>query len=269
MTLADWLLGALLKAVIGFSHVSVCRQREHSSIAIRKRAGRSLIAFLFAVLTLGVAGLDPLGALLMAGALAGGATRKGVAAFTAAAAGTTIAVGVACSLLLAPFIDRLAAAMANTPDVVWLALELGLAILLLVWGVRRLRAGVSKEKPRKKTRSLIDTSVLLGAGVVFGISALTDPTYYGVIVLAGRDEPIWLVVIAHVLWFVVSQAPLLALTIAAARGSHVRLAQKLQGYWEQWRPTVGRVITAMMFVGAALLMIDCGFYLATGAFLIE
>ncbi len=228
-----------------------------------------MIAFLLAVLTLGVAGLDPLGALLMAGALAGGATRKGVGAFVAAAAGTTVALGVACSLLLAPFIDRLAAAMANTPDLVWLAVELGLAVVLLVWGIRRLRAGVSKEKPQKKTRSLIDTSVLLGAGVMFGISALTDPTYYGVIVLAGRDEPIWLVVIAHLLWFAVSQAPLLALTIAAAKGSHVRLAQKLQGYWEQWRPAINRILTVILFVGAVYLMIDCGFYLATGAFLIE
>ncbi len=205
----------------------------------------------------------------MIGALAGGATRKGVAAFTVAAAGTTIAVGVACSFLLGPVIDWLASVLPRTPDVVWLVSESVLGILLFAWGVSRLLSNDAKKEPKKKTRSLIGASVLFGAGVVFGVSALTDPTYYGVIVLAGRDEPLWLVVIAHVIWFMVSQAPLVALTIAAARGNHVRLAQKLQGYWEQWRPVVSKILTSMVFIGAAFLMVDCGCYLATGSFLIE
>lgn len=227
-----------------------------------------MATFIFAVLALGVAGLDPLGALIVAGALAAGATRTGVWGFTAAATVTTVVVGTALSLLLEPLIDWLGGTGFTVPDNLWLIIELVLIILLLAWGVRRIGRSKPRETPTKEPKRGVTTPVLLGAAVVFALSALTDPTYYAVIVLAGRGEPLWLVITAHLLWFMVSQSPLLALSVTTVTGGHDRLAQVLRKLWDRGRPLLNRLLTTAIFLAVTVLSIDVGFYLFSGDFLI-
>lgn len=228
-----------------------------------------MAALLLAALALGVAGLDPLGALLIAGALAGGASRAGVCAFTAAAGATTVTIGTAFSVAIKPALDRLGS-LPTVPEDVWLLIDTILVVLLLLWGIRRVRRGAPGEASSRGARRMTGIPMLIGTGVVFALSALTDPAFYAVVVvLAGRGEPVWLAMVALAIWFAVSQSPLMILTLATVTGGHERLARGLQGLWQRGRPILRGLGTAVIFTGAAVLAIDAGLYLISGGFLLR
>lgn len=217
-------------------------------------------------LGLGVAGLDPAGALVAVAALAAGARDRVVLLFGAVVVLGTALFGAALSLTLG----------GELADVDWAGLvpggrggamlELVVGAALLGWGVVRvLRPRARAPKPR---RGAAGAAGLLGAGAVLALSAALDPTFVALTVLAGRGQDAVCVVLAHLLWVVVSQAPLVVLLLAVARGAHERVVERFRFWWERVQPALRRVVILAALAVGGVFVVDAAWWFVTGQFLL-
>jgi hypothetical protein len=225
-----------------------------------------VIELLLTALGLGLAGLDPAGALLAVGALGGGARERHVAAYGLVALLGTAAFGAALSLTVG----------SRVADIDWVALTDGpvaavveavLGLGLVAWGVARARRPATRAPKPRSTRGT-GPAALVAAGALFALSAILDPTFVSLAVVAGRDGAFWSVVAAHSVWVLVSQAPLVVLLVAMAGGAHGRFVAWFRSWWEKVRPAVGRLITGAALLVGAFFLLDSGWWLATGEFLV-
>jgi hypothetical protein len=133
------------------------------------------------------------------------------------------------------------------------ALEASAALALAVWvGVRLVRRNVVSE-PRVMGAG---STGAIAAGVLFIGTAATDPTFAALVVLAGREASPAGVVLANSTWTLVSQAPLFLVVLAVLRGRHRGVVSTLQRLRERWAPRVRALVTAVLGLGALLLVVD-------------
>lgn len=226
-----------------------------------------MIELLLTALGLGVAGLDPAGALIAVGALGAGARERHVAAYGVVVFFGTVALGTALSLALGPRlagIDRVALIPGGLTGAF---AEAALGLGLVAWGaVRAWRPATRAPKPR----SVRGTGLvyLIAVGALFSLSAVPDPTFVSLVVIAGRDGSFWSISIAHAVWVLISQAPLAALLATMGYGKHRRFTVRFQSWWARIRSTVGRVVTGAVLLVGAFFLLDAGWWFVTGEFLI-
>lgn len=219
-----------------------------------------MIGLLLAALGLGLAGLDPSGALFAAGA-----RERHVVAFSLVAFVGTAAFGTALSLTVGPRITDLDWGwFFSSPGAI---IEAALGLALVAWGVARAwRPATRAPKPRSPRGT--GPLALLALAVLFALMAVLDPTFDALVVIAGRGEPIWSVAVAHSAWIAVSQAPLVLLLAAMAGGKHRRFVARFRSWWEKIRPAVGRMVTAAALLVGTFFLLDAGWFLVTGEFLV-
>lgn len=216
-----------------------------------------------AALAIGVAGLDPTAALVAVAALLAGAGSRALNAFAATVLVGAPLFGTALALTVA----------ARLPDVTWsglvprghlgAVLGLALGVVLLVTGIVRL---VRRNPPRPtstRTRQ-VGTLAMVGAGAAYVGSLLIDPTFLAVTVLAGRSRDPVAVIAMQVIWVVLSQLPLIALLVAVRRFGQQRAVDRFQAGWTRIRPTISRVVSFALLAVGLLLVLDAGWWLATG-----
>lgn len=230
---------------------------------------------LLAALGLGVAGLDPTGALLAAAGLAAGARARAAVLFGASVLVLTAALGTVLSLTAGSALAGVDWTSSLPGGPVTAGLEALAGAVALAWVVVRLRrrADPGREEAaadagRRGGARLASSAGMVGAAVLFTAGAVLDPSFVGLVVLAGRDEPLVQVVAAHLVWSVVSQAPLLLLLVAVARGGHERAAALFARWWSRVRPLVRHLVTAALALLGTGLLLDAGWYAATGSFLV-
>ncbi len=227
-----------------------------------------MIDYLAAQVGLGLAGFDPIGALLAGGALAAGASRRAVLAFAASCLVLTLALGASFSFVLGPLLSRLSESF-QIADRWWLLIELVVAAVLCVWGIRRLRSGAADrrgDESRRAARGVGVTAMTISGGL-WGVAAATDPTFYAAALLAGRHDLV-VMLLGITLWYAVSQLPLHVLTGAVVAGKHRRATEWIGTTTRRWSAPVRRTITGLAFAGAVLLVADVTVFVVTGAFLI-
>jgi len=105
-------------------------------------------------------------------------------------------------------------------------------------------------------------------GALFAVSAVLDPTCVAVTVLAARGPSTVAVVVAQLLWAVVSQAPLVFLLVAIVRGGHQGAVQRFTHWWDRIRPALRSIVTVALFVVGMTLVTDAAWWFATGQFLL-
>lgn len=213
------------------------------------------LAAIGGVFGLGVAGLDPFGALIVVPALATGTRRRVVLLFFGAAFLTTVLTGV----VLGESVQYVSAWLGDgiaIPDPVRLVVQLFAGACFALWATRRWarRNNVSQEKGSKSI--LAGPVGMLVAGIFWGVSALTDPSFYGVATIATGLQNTLGFVLAFSGWFLVSQAPLclVVLTLAAGRGS--RPVQCAVAFAQRIARPAGYAMTALLAVVALLLILN-------------
>lgn len=225
-----------------------------------------MIELLLSALGLGLAGLDPAGALIAAGALGSGARERHVAIYGLITLLGTVAFGTALSLGLGPRIADIDwGALASGPGAAFVEILLGLG--LVAWGVVRARRPATRA-PKPRSPRGTGLLSLVTAGILFTLSGVLDPTFVSVVVIAGQGEPVGSVVVAHSIWILVSQVPLLLILVAIASGTHERFVVRFRPWWARIRPTVGRLGTGAVFVVGAFFLLDSGWWFVTGEFLV-
>lgn len=109
---------------------------------------------------------------------------------------------------------------------------------------------------------------MLALGALFAISMVTDPTFVGLAVIAGRDEPFVAVGVAQLIWIIVSQILLVGLAIATWRGAHERVLATFRRYWARIGPQVKVALTVFLIIAGVVLAADALAQLVNGRFLI-
>lgn len=217
-------------------------------------------------LGLGLAGVDPAGLVVALGALAAGTRERVVVAFALMVILGTALLGTVLTLTVGQQLQEFDWSSLLPPDWLGATVELVLAAGLLVWAViRSRRPGMRPPRPAGKSRS---GAALLWAGVLFALSAPLDPTFLGLVVVAGRGEPAAAVASAHLIWIVVSQLPLVVLVLTILLRRHARPVAWLQSVMPKTRPVLARVSTVALALVGGVLAVDAVWWFVTGRFLL-
>ena len=216
---------------------------------------------------LGLPSLDITAALLAAGALGAGARVRALLAFGCFCILGTIAFGTALSLVVGPRISGIDWGMLlphnPTEDRVAAFVDIVLGMGLLIWGiVRILRPGTHPPKP-SAPRALGLLS-LAGAGMLFALAAIADPTFVSLVVIAGRAEIFWLVLAAHSTWTLVSHVPLILVLAFVLSVDHERVVVRVQTLFARISPWMVRLITGVVLLVGFLLLLDAFWFYVTG-----
>lgn len=226
-----------------------------------------MIGLLATALGLGIAGIDPAGALLAIAALARGVSARAVIGYAAIVVLGTAALGSALSLLVGKELAAFDWGDLLIDGDLGAVIELAIAAALLGWAAVRLRRpGARPGRPPSERNT--GGAGLLGLGVLFAAAAVTDPTFVGLVVVAGRDEPAAAVVLAHLLWITVSQVPLVVLASAVALGAHDRVVARFERIRERVAPVARVALTAALALAGSFMVADALSQLITGRFLV-
>ena len=226
-----------------------------------------MLRLLGTALTLGIAGIDPAGALIVLAALLAGATRRAVTV-----CGITMMVGIplfgtALSLTLGARLSHLdwwVLVPAGRVGAV-VGLVLGVA-LLAVAAVRVVRH--RDPRPAKPKRVRVGTLALVGAALLYVVSLAIDPTFVAVTVLAGRTRHVPPVVLMQLIWAVLSQLPLLVLLGGVELVGRERAVSFFQHWWARARPVIGWLITAALVIAGVALVLDAVWWFSHRHFLL-
>lgn len=225
-----------------------------------------MIELVLTAVVLGLAGIDPAGLVIALSALAAGARERAVIGFALIVVVGTALLGTALTLTVGHQLQDVDWASLLPPDRLGAVVELGLAAGLLAWAVVRVRRpGARPPRPARTSRT---GAALLWAGAAFALSAPLDPTFVGLVVLAGREQPAVAVASAHLVWILVSQLPLVVLVCAVLLRRHARAVTWLQDLLPRARPVLGRVGTVALGLAGAVLAVDAVWWFASGRFLL-
>lgn len=212
---------------------------------------------------LGLAGLDPVGALVAVGAAARGVRRSWLIGYGAVVLLGTALFGTVLTLTVG---RRLA-------DVDWAALlpggglrvtiELVLAALLIWWAVHRQRSPSTPEAHTEPTTGW----ALIGTGVVFAASAVLDPSFDAVVIVAAVDHGLPSIIAAHLAWAFVSQVPLLVLVLVLLRDRRGHAIERVRRWWARSSGILGWLGSAVIAAVGLVLAADVAAYLIAGEFL--
>lgn len=217
-------------------------------------------------LALGLAGIDPAGLLIALSALAAGARDRLVLWFALIVVVGTALLGTVLTLTVGQQLQELDWSSLLPSDGLGAALELALAVGLLVWAAIRLRR--PEARPPRPARKGRYGAALLWTGAVFALSAPLDPTFVGLVVVAGRGESTAAVASAHLIWILVSQLPLVALVVAMTFRRYARAVAWVEGVMPRARPMLARVGSSALVLVGAILALDALWWFATGEFLL-
>jgi hypothetical protein len=226
-----------------------------------------MMTLLLTALALGLAGLDPAGALVVAGALAAGAREGHVVLFGLVVLVGTVVLGTTLSLSVGPRVAEIDWSMFAPGDRTVAFVEALLGVGLVCWGVvRARRPTVRAPKPRSARGT--GPIALVGAGILLALSAVLDPTFVALTVITGRDGSFWSAVVAHSVWVLVSQGPLVLVLGAMAGGKHKGVVAWFGSLWSRLRPAIGRLVTGAVLLVGAFFLLDAGWWFVTGELLV-
>ena len=109
---------------------------------------------------------------------------------------------------------------------------------------------------------------LAGAGVLFALAAIFEPTFVSLVVIAGRAELFWSVVAAHSTWTLVSHTPLVVVLALVVSGDHEWVVSWFQTRWARISPLIVHVVTSAVLLVGTFLLLDAAWWYVTGEFLI-
>lgn len=213
-------------------------------------------------LGLGLAGIDPLGALLAAAALSVGVKKRAVIGFGVMVLVGTVVLGVMLSILFGAGVMAIVDTLKQLPDMIWVAVDIAVIVLLWGWAAKRVY-GKKKFEKSDRTKKWLRHSIFM-VGALFVLSMLADPSYLALIAAAGHQQHIGLAALAHSLWISISQLPLFALLAAIIFNKHEPVIAKMKDVQERHGQKISWFVTGVIVVAGVIFAIDLGSFLMSG-----
>lgn len=218
---------------------------------------------------LGLAGIDPVGALLLLSAIGAKISRSKIAVFAMAVFLSTLFAGIFLSAVGAEVLDELSrSALFSDTSSVWAYVEILLALLIIDWLVRVHYMRNTPKKAKKPTRILHGSyGAFVVAGFVFALTSVIDPTFIAVVALAAKESSTTTVMM-HSVWILVSQVMFFGLAIAYWRGAHEPLVRWARSRWERHQALLKALLYITAVAAALFFVVDAGWYFITGKYLL-
>lgn len=223
------------------------------------------LAVIGGIIGFGVAGLDPFGALVVVPALATGARRRVVLLFFGTAWLTTVLTGI----MLGESVQHVVTWLRNllaVPDPVRLTLQLATASGLGLWAAHRWTHRNDTKPERTKRSMLAGPTGMSLMGIFWGVSALTDPSFYGVATISASMPGILAVAAVFTGWFLISQAPLCLVVLALAAGKDSRPVQRAVALARRTARPASYVMTALLAAASLFLFVNGLSYPVAGTY---
>ena len=215
---------------------------------------------------LGVAGIDPLGAMLLFSVIRTGAGRINIIALTASSFFTTVVAGVVIADASSRVVGSAPLETLSEPGAIWAYLEIGVAVLIGYWLVQRLidkRDFVKKEKKQHLLGGTVFAYIL--AGAVFSVTAVIDPTFLATVVVVADANDVFINIIAFTIWTVISQFMLFALFVAYLAGVDQHLVGATMLLWQRHKHLFQGILHAFSALAVLLLLADAIYYIMNGS----
>lgn len=226
------------------------------------------------IVALGVVGLDPLAAIMMTSAIAAGAGKRKVAAFSLSFLLGTCVLGSVLAMLGKDALDAVFNAMPAESSGLWAWIYLVIAALLALWvagrirKIQQLRQGISPKESRFTAKILRgSTLVFIGGGLLWALSCFTDPSFYAVIAATAGTRNLLAMLVFPALWIFISQIPLLLVAGAYFLGLYDKFKSKFTWANQQTRRP-SRLLTALAAIVAGLLCVDAAVYFIQGRYIL-
>lgn len=224
---------------------------------------------LLTVLGLAVAGIDPVGAVVLAGAIGAGLGRAKIIGFSLATLLSAVVTGSLFSVIGIEFIDQIRAWFPGANSSVWFYVNIGLALLIIAWLVRKRKSGLDASTGQTTKRQLKGGVITVAAlGAVFGVSSLLDPTFIATIGVAAQTNSLPAIISAHTIWIVCSQFMLFGLAAAHMLGKHRQLLEWSAAFWRKHKPGFVKVVRITALLMSLLLLADSAAYALWGRYLL-
>lgn len=213
------------------------------------------------VLGLGVAGIDPLGAVLVFSAITAGAARAKVVALAVSVLVATVAAGVVLTLTGRSLAGNSTSAEPSEPGPVWAYIELAVAVVLVVWLWRGL-SGKREVGPKAESKRRLKGPVLVfvGAGCLFSLTSVVDPTFLAAAAVLGPVDNMFFTFIAFGVWTLISQFMLFVLLVAFLVGADQRIVGASQRLWARHRDRFRVFLYVAGAVAVVVLAFDAGYF---------
>lgn len=224
---------------------------------------------LLLVLGLGIAGLDPWGLAVLLAAVAAGANKAEIVAFSLSTLIGAVVLGCVTAVFGKLILDQISTYLPALDDPVWAIVELVVAAVLAYWVIsERTGAKPDTEEPDAPAAPKASVLGMAASGFAFSVATILDPTFFAAAAIASQAPNAAAMVGLLALWVLVSQAPLFAFATAFLFDAHEPLMAFVTAYWEKIKGPVMWIIRALAALAAVLLTADAMTLFATGAYLL-
>lgn len=216
------------------------------------------------IVSLGLAGIDPVGMMLLITMQIAGLSKKKAFLYGGLVLFGTAILGCILSSLLGRGLSDLASSIDNFSNTVWVWIDLAFILILTVWGIKRL---LVKEQTEKESGQESSKDVY-GAAAFMIFTALTDPTFLAVLALSGQVNHLLLSVLYNLLWVFISQAPLFLLLLAIVFNKHHVFIHKFNIYYKKYKQSINCTVTGLIFFSVFIFVADLIVYWFSGTWLL-
>ncbi|MEY8462792.1 hypothetical protein [Streptococcus merionis] len=223
-----------------------------------------MLANLLTVLGLGIAGIDPVGMMILVSFMTVGLSKSRAIIFGLGVFLGTTLLGIALSRVLGSTLVELSSIFDNLPDTAWVWIGVAIVIVFSYLAYRRLVTNKDEGEP-ENTKS---NKGMYGAIAFMVFTAVTDPTFLAVLALSSRQQNIFWEFIFSAVWTLVSQAPLFILVGTILLNKHEFFINRFNTFYEKNKKNLGNVLTGIFILIAAVFSIDLVLFWLTGSWLI-
>ena len=228
------------------------------------------------VFLLGLAGFDPTGALVILSALTMGINKKQIVKFAATTFFGTVLVGLVLSKILSTGIDAISKLLNSIPDIVYMWIELIIGVVLLIWAFQRFfckNKTVKKEESKESFFVKFLSKGLFVVGLIFAVTALTDPSFLALIAASSQNDNIFLVILANAIWILISQLPIFVLTVAIIFNKHEKVISYFQDILnknnrrEKIKKVLSLLLSILLLSAGVLIIVDSIYFWINGVWI--
>lgn len=222
-----------------------------------------------AALGLGIAGVDPLGAVLLMTAIAANFTRSRIIFFSTTVFLSAVVAGTLLSVAGAGFISSIKDLLPVATSSVWLVVNLIIAAIILVWIIKRKLNENKPEKPIARRKLSKSYYAIVITGILFGAGSVLDPTFLASISLAAQTDSLITIIVMHTIWVLVSQIMLFGLFVAYLNGKHEKVIIYSRMQYRKHKALLQNILYIAAIAAFLFLGLDSVNYVVRGEYLIN
>lgn len=221
-----------------------------------------MINELIQAISLGIAGIDPLGAILLFSAISAGAERIKVISLVVSVLVTSVVAGVVITVASDQLVESTSLESPSEPGAIWAYLEISVAIILGYWLIQRSKINRDFKKEKKNNDNSVGTIfTYIVAGAVFSVTAVIDPTFIATAVVVADNNDVFISIIAFTIWTLISQFMMFALFVAYLSSTEQRLINATMLLWQKHKSLFQRALYVAGALVVLLLLADAIYYI--------